>query len=63
VKYRWGLTGSLAPNGYMDLFGTMLMLDDGAALGRYITHYRDQYFTVGYDGFTYELMPGAPSAL
>jgi hypothetical protein len=59
VKYRWGLTGSLASNGYMDLFGTMLMLDDGAALGRYITHYRDQYFTVGYDGFTYELMPGA----
>jgi SNF2 family DNA or RNA helicase len=59
VQYRWGLTGSLASNGYMDLFGTMLVLDDGAALGRYITHYRDQYFTVGYDGFTYELMPGA----
>lgn len=58
VKYRWGLTGSLAPNGYMDLFGQMLMLDDGAALGKYITHYRDQYFTVGYDGFTYDLMPG-----
>lgn len=59
VKTRWGLTGSLAPNGYMDLFGQMLMLDDGAALGRYITHYRDQYFSLGYDGFTYELMPGA----
>lgn len=59
VRYRWGLTGSLAPNGYMDLFGQMLMLDDGAALGRYITHYRDMYFTVGYDGFTYDLMPGA----
>lgn len=59
VGYRWGLTGSLAPNGYMDLFGQMLLLDDGAALGRYITHYRDQFFTVGYDGFTYELMPGA----
>ena len=59
VRYRWGLTGSLAPNGYMDLFGQMLMLDDGAALGRYITHYRDQYFTLDYDGFTYNLMPGA----
>jgi hypothetical protein len=59
VRYRWGLTGSLAPNGYMDLFGQMLMLDDGTALGRYITHYRDQYFQLGYDGFTYELMPGA----
>ncbi len=59
VSYRWGLTGSLAPNGYMDLFGQMLMLDDGAALGRYITHYRDQFFQVGFDGFSYDLMPGA----
>lgn len=59
VPYRWGLTGSLAPNGYMDLFGQMLMLDDGAALGKYITHYRDQYFQLGWDGFSYDLMPGA----
>ena len=59
VAYRWGLTGSLAPNGYMDLFGQMLMLDDGAALGRFITHYRDQYFHLDYDGFNYDLMPGA----
>lgn len=59
VPYRWGLTGSLAPNGYMDLFGQMLMLDDGQALGKYITHYRDQYFQVGWDGFTYDLQPGA----
>jgi hypothetical protein len=59
TPYRWGLTGSLAPNGFMDLFGQMLMLDDGAALGRYITHYRDQYFQLGWDGFTYDLMPGA----
>jgi hypothetical protein len=59
VKYRWGLTGSLNPNGHMDLFGQMLMLDDGAALGRYVTHYRDKYFRVGWDGFSYELAPGA----
>ena len=59
VKRKWGLTGSLAPNGYMDLFGQMLILDAGAALGRYITHYRDRYFQVGYDGFSYDLLPGA----
>jgi hypothetical protein len=63
VPRRWGLTGSLAPNGYMDLFGQMLMLDDGAALGRYITHYRDQYFQLDYDGFNYELLPGAESRI
>lgn len=59
TPYRWGLTGSLAPNGHMDLFGQQFMLDDGAALGRYITHYRDNYFSLGWDGFTYDLMPGA----
>lgn len=59
VRRRWGLTGSLAPNGYMDLFGQQFILDDGAALGRYITHYRDQYFQVDFTGLDYKLMPGA----
>lgn len=59
VARKWGLTGTPAPNGYMDLFGQMLLLDDGAALGKFITHFRDQYFQVDYDGFTYNLMPGA----
>lgn len=59
VPYKWGLTGSLASNGYMDLFGCMLVIDNGAALGRYITHYRDSYFSLDFDGFTYNLQPGA----
>lgn len=59
VHYRWGLTGSPAPNGYMDLFGQMLILDDGVSLGRYITHFRDMYFARGYDGFSYELRKGS----
>lgn len=59
VQRRWGLTGSLVPNGYMDLFGQMLMLDDGAALGRYITQYREAYFVKSYDGFNYDLRTGA----
>lgn len=43
-KYRWGLTGSPAANGLMDLFGECFMLDMGKALGRYITHFRNTYF-------------------
>jgi hypothetical protein len=58
-NFRWGLTGTPNPNGYMDLFGQFLILDDGAALGRYITHYRDMYFQADYDGFNYVLQPGA----
>ena len=58
ARRRWGLTGSPAPNGYMDLFGQMLMLDDGAALGQYITYYRDRYFQQGFNGFDWELRTG-----
>jgi hypothetical protein len=59
AERRWGLTGSPAPNGYMDLFGQMLMLDDGAALGQHITHFRDTYFITGFNGYTWELKRGA----
>lgn len=58
-KRRWQLTGTPAPNGYIDLFGQFLILDDGAALGKYITHFRDRYFTQAFNGFDYEIRPGA----
>lgn len=41
---RWGLTGSPAANGLLDLFGQCLVIDMGNALGQYITHYRLKYF-------------------
>jgi len=41
---RWGLTGSPAANGLLDLFGQCLVIDLGNALGQYITHYRFKYF-------------------
>jgi len=59
-KRRLILTGEPAPNGYMDLFGQMYICDQGYALGRYITHYRAQYFYQdGYGGYTYKLRMGA----
>ena len=56
---RWGLTGSPAANGLMDLFGQCYMLDEGRSLGPYITHFRNKYFDQGYDGFSWTLKPGA----
>ncbi len=41
---RWGLTGSPAANGLLDLFGQCLVIDMGNALGRYITQYRFAFF-------------------
>lgn len=43
-KRRYILTGTFTPNGLLDLFGQVYLLDEGAALGRYITHYKTKYF-------------------
>lgn len=60
---RYILTGSPAPNGLLDLFGQVFLLDMGASLGRYITHYRSAYFDPGYDGYSYEPRYGAENAI
>lgn len=42
--YRIGLTGTPVPNGYIDLFAQVRLIDDGERLGKFSTHYRDEYF-------------------
>lgn len=42
-----GLTGTPAPNGYMDLWSEIYLLDRGERLGRTLTQYRDNYFRPG----------------
>lgn len=53
-KRRYILTGSPAPNGLLDLFGQVYILDLGNALGRYVSHYRLAFFNqTGYGGYTW----------
>lgn len=56
---RWGLTGSPAANGLLDLFGQTYVLDMGNALGQYITHYRMEYFVPNRDGYNWDLVEGS----
>jgi len=59
-RRRYILTGSPAPNGLLDLFGQIFVLDLGAALGQYISHYRAKYFfKSGFQGYDWKLQPGA----
>lgn len=44
VEYVWGLTGSPTPNGLMDLWSQVALLDNGARLGRNITTFRERFF-------------------
>jgi SNF2-related domain len=62
---RWGLTGSPAANGLMDLFGECFSLDLGHALGKFITHFRAQYFDAFGDEMhpQYTPKPGAEEAI
>jgi len=58
-KRRWILTGSPMPNGYLDLFGQMYILDLGNALSPYVTHYRAKYFNPDFWGYNWTLKQGA----
>lgn len=44
VKRIVGLTGTPSSNGLMDLWAEFRILDMGERLGRYITHYRQNFF-------------------
>lgn len=54
-----GLTGTPAPNGLIDLFAQMYLIDGGQRLGKTVTAYRDRFFRPGKRNgdivYTYEL--------
>lgn len=64
IPHVWGLTGTPAPNGLLDLWPQIALLDMGERLGRNITTYRSRYFNVKNrlpNGIVteWELKPGA----
>ena len=63
VKRIVGLTGTPSSNGLMDLWAEIGILDMGQRLGRFITHYRNKFFTPEKRNqlvvFSYKPLPGA----
>lgn len=47
VKRVVGLTGTPAPNGLIDLWSQLYLLDQGQRLGKSVTNYRERYFNPG----------------
>jgi SNF2 family DNA or RNA helicase len=47
VKRVIGLTGTPAPNGLLDLWSQLFLIDRGVRLGETFTKYREQYFDAG----------------
>jgi len=67
VKRIVGLTGTPSSNGLMDLWAEFRLLDMGKRLGRFITHYRDEFFQPdkrnGQIIFSYKPKPGAEQCI
>lgn len=62
-----GLTGTPAPNGLMDLWPEIYLMDRGERLGKTLTSFRERYFYPGkrngYTVFTWEPKEGAEEAI
>ena len=67
VKHVIGLTGTPAPNGLIDLWAQINILDMGERLGRYIGGYRERYFVPDKRNrevvFSYKPKEGAEAAI
>jgi len=62
------LTGTPSPNGLLDLWSQVYLLDGGERLGRRFTQYRERYFEPdkrSYDGiiYSYRIKPGAEETI
>lgn len=47
VEQVWGLTGTPSPNGLLDVWAQIYLLDGGERLGKNITTYKSRYFDPG----------------
>lgn len=47
ATYRWGLTGTPTPNGLLDLWAQIFLLDQGERLDTSLTRFRSRYFMAG----------------
>ena len=59
VKRLVLLTGTPSPNGLLDLWAQIFLLDRGDRLGKTYTGFRDRYFTPDYMRFNWTLREGA----
>lgn len=58
VEYRIGMTGTFTPNGYIDAWAQIVLIDGGVRLGYTFGDYVSEYFTTRGNGMiTYEYVP------
>lgn len=67
AQYVYGLTGTPAPNGYIDLWPEIYLLDRGERLGKTLGQFRNTFFNPGaHKGhivYEWRLKPGAKTSI
>ncbi len=53
------LTGTPSPNGLLDIWSQMYLLDCGERLGRSMTAYKQRFFEAGYNGYSFKPVKSA----
>ncbi|AZU97912.1 SNF2 family protein [Vibrio phage LP.1] len=57
------LTGTPSPNGLLDVWAQIALLDNGERLGRNMTAYKQRYFTSDYMGYKYTPIENAKTVI
>lgn len=53
------LTGTPSPNGLLDIWSQMYLIDSGERLGRSMTAYKQRFFEAGYNGYSFKPVKSA----
>lgn len=59
IKRLVGLTGTPAPNGLVDLWSQLYLMDQGSRLGNTLTAFREAFLTKKENGFGYRVRKGS----
>ena len=63
TNYMVLLTGTPSPNGLLDLWSQIYLLDKGVSIGRTMTAYKQRFFEHDYMGYKYTPRPGADTLI
>lgn len=63
TEYMVLLTGTPSPNGLLDLWSQTYLIDQGEALGRTMTAFKQRYFETDYMGYKHSPRAGSPERI
>lgn len=63
TEYLWLLTGTPSPNGLLDLWSQMYLVDFGERLSRTMTNYKQRFFEQDYTGYNWTPREGSNATI